>query len=136
MKVKILELIGTEWTDFEGYENMVYHVHDTSDWDDVNEEELAALTLWVNEHNKSHYPNKVVLVTEKMLDYKKTVKDYLSKAAEVKNKLVEREKKRLEAEAKRIAKQEKARETRKLKNLERKRKLLQQLQLELGENNE
>lgn len=134
MKIKIVEVIGNEYPSlsYDDY-SVLYHLKDTMEWEDVNEEELDALTVWVKEYNKTNYPNKVVLITEKALDYRKTIKDYLEKAVKVKEEVEEREKIRLKKEAERIAKNKEAEEKRRLKKLEKKRKLLDELKIELGE---
>jgi hypothetical protein len=92
MKIRIIELIGNEVTDYDDYSRTIYTLEDITDWEDVNEEELEALTLYVKEHQQ--YDRKTVLVTEKMLDYKATIATYLEKAKKVREKHLEQEKKR------------------------------------------
>lgn len=134
MKIKVIEVVGHEYYD-DNY-SFFYDKQYISDWEDVSEEELNALNIWAADYNKAVYPRKVIVISEKMMDYHKTIKDYLIEANKLKKKMEKKELERQEKEARRIATKEKNKEARKIKEQEKKRKLLEELKKELGENNE
>lgn len=132
MKVRILEIIGTDYNDYD-YTNTIYSLDNITDWEDVTEEEYEALALWVEDENsKGYYGRKTFLISEKMLNYKLTIASYLEKAKEKKEKLLQQEAKKKEAAIKRANKQAKDKEARAIRDREKKLAKLKKLQEELG----
>lgn len=131
MKIRILEVYGHEYYE-DSYSNQCYHLSDTTEWENVTEDELAALILWANKENSFSYKNrKIVIVTESMFEVKKIVADYLKQAEKIKEDLAKQEEKRKARALKAEKNREKMKERRLQKQLEKKKKILEQLKKEL-----
>lgn len=132
MKIRIVELFGNEYND-DCYSNLIYSFHDMTDWFDATEEEVEALKLWIIEENKKDIHTKIVLISEKIINYKKTIDQYLEKARNIKEEMLEAQWKAAEKEAKRIERYKKSEEKRKEKQKEKKLKLLEKLKEEFNQ---
>jgi len=129
MKVKILELYPKtiESYDYDDYNSTTfYSVSDSTQWDEVTEEEFETLKKWADWQNGSaKTATKIVIATETNISPPRSIKEYLEYVAE---ETAKRDKKEATDAAKR-AEQAKVRLE---KSLERKKKQLAKLQAELA----
>lgn len=129
MKVKILELYPKTIESYnDDYYSVTtyYSVSDSTQWDEVSEEEFGTLKEWANWQNCStKKATKIVIATETNISPPRAIKEYLAYVAEETKK---RDKKEAESAAKYAAQQKNKLE----KSLERKTKQLAKLQAELG----
>ena len=130
MKIKILEVLG--YPDDYDYNETIFHKEDCTDWEEVSEDELDALYLWVKEENSKSYDKKIVIIKEISLDYKKTIALYLQKAKDIREELAAKEQKKKEAEAKRLFAAQKSELRKREKTKEKKLEKLEKLKKELG----
>jgi hypothetical protein len=127
LKVKILTVHEHGYYSNE-FEDRLYELYETSDWDEVTYDELQTLQRWATDENQK-YGNrlKYIIVSDQQFNVPKTIKQYLTK---IKKQREIEEKARLEREEG-IKKQV---EESKKKTLQEKKKLLAQLKKEFGEN--
>ncbi len=132
MKVRVLEMVGSEYCD--GYDDyrMIYNLGDITSWEEVNHEELEALYLWAREENRNCYDKKLIVLTEKQLDYKKTIAEYLEKAKKIREEITEREKKKKDKEESKKKRALESAVRKAEKEKEKKLKLYETLKEELG----
>jgi hypothetical protein len=130
-KVQMLELYGDDDGYTEDYETTRYHTCDTTQWQEITEEDFELLKEACREHNQvktdGNYGYKYVILvySEKRPD--RLIADFLRKMEEEKVKKIRKEK---EAEEKKKKKQEEREAAEKAKKLE----TLRKLQEELGNN--
>lgn len=101
MKIKILEVYEHQFTDDNCYNNL-YTVNETTDWDEVTDEEFQILLKWACEHNMAYNRStRYVILTEKHISIPRTVKAFVERAARVQREKEETQRKKEEQEAKR-----------------------------------
>jgi hypothetical protein len=96
VRVRVIEMVGSEYCG-DDYRTF-YHRDDITDWEEVTEEELDALKIWATEENYYSRSSKIIIVSEKQIDYKKTIATYIEKAKKIKAEMLEREKKKKDKE--------------------------------------
>lgn len=120
-RVKILEIFEHTYHN-DDYGDHYYSLGDTTEWDDVTDEQLENLKKWAHDKNSQYnIKSKIVVVTEKEVDIPKTIKEFLAKIERDVKEQQEKEQKQKEAVTKRL-------KTLESKKKEKEKKLLKELQ--------
>lgn len=121
-KVKVVELVGHSADCYECGTSW-YTPENVSDWDEVSEEDLQSLRIWINEQNATTFRTncRLVLVVEKSIDIPTTVMEYVERA---KREIERAKEKKKKAEENRLKKEETLRK----KKEDQEKKLLEELQ--------